>query len=196
MPAIALPRPSRVEISLGRPRGGLPRGDDRLAVVGDDPVPRHLDHADAALRLPRVVADDHRRRARRGHHRHGRLDPLRRLRGTAALGRALRGSAHVRDVPRNGVACAAPRLDAHDRRAACRRTGGAPRAAGAARAERLARVAHPGDDRARPPRSARSAAWSERARDRRRLGGAHPDGAADRPHPPPDAGRTGRVGRS
>ena len=77
-----------------------------------------------------------------------------------------------------------------------RRTRGAPRAAGAARPERLARVAHAGDDRARPPRPARAASRPERARDRRRLGGADPDGAADRPHPAPHPGRARGVARA
>ncbi len=49
-------RLARVELGWVRALAGLPRRDDRLAGVGDDPVPRHLDQPDAALRLPRLVA--------------------------------------------------------------------------------------------------------------------------------------------
>ena len=49
---------TRVELGWGVLAVACLGVDGRLAVLGDDPVPRHLDQPDAALRLPRVVAAD------------------------------------------------------------------------------------------------------------------------------------------
>ena len=88
--------------------------------VGDDPVPRDLDHPDAALRLQGLVAAEDGRDSGRGRDRHRRVDPRGRVRWASALGRALRGAAHGCDVPRDGLARSATRAGTRDRRGARR----------------------------------------------------------------------------
>ena len=134
---------------------GCLAADGRVAVLGDDPVPRHLDQPDVALRLPRLVALDDLGVLGGRRDRHRRVDHDRRVRRRPALGRAVRGAADVGDVRRDGLARAAARRGARDGRGARRRTRGAARAGGAAAPRRLARAADPRDDRARPSRPAR-----------------------------------------
>ena len=146
---------------MARLRRGEPGRDGARPELGDDPVPLHLDQPDPGLRLPGLVAGHHRRRARPRDCGDGRADPERRLRRRAALGRAVRGTADVGDVPGDGLACApAPGRG----QGAAGRSGRARRVARPAEGvppRRLARAAHARDDRAR---SSRAAAASERLR--------------------------------
>ena len=83
----------------------------------------------------------------------GATDPSRHVRRQAAVGRVVRGSAALGDVPRDGVACAPPRTGTGDRQGACRRTRLAPRTGGASASRRLPRTPDAGDDRAWSPRA-------------------------------------------
>ncbi len=74
------------DVGLGRSRAGLPRGDGRIAVVGDDPVPRDLDQPDLPLRLPRLVDREDVRRARGRGDRDRRVDLDRRVRRARSSG--------------------------------------------------------------------------------------------------------------
>ena len=89
---------------MGRVRGGEPRGHGRLAELGDDPVPLHLGQPDAGVRLPHLAAGAHVRDSRPRRARQREPHPRRRLQRGAAVGGALRGPAHVRDVPGHGLA--------------------------------------------------------------------------------------------
>ena len=167
LPAWLSPRAARLDLALGRACGRVPRGDDRVPGVGDDPVPRDLDQPDAPLRLPGLVdLEDIRCPGGRGD-RHRRLDHGRRVRRTSALGRAFRGAADVGDVPRDGLARETPRRSARDRRGARRRARVPARSGRAAAARRLTRAPNAGHDRARPPRAAQAAARRRPARARR-----------------------------
>ena len=93
----------------------------------------------------------------------GRLDRARRLPRHPAVGRAVRGAPDGGDVPGHGVARPPPGGRAAHRRGARRGAPLAARAPGALHPRRLARAAHAGDDRPRPPRAA-ALASPERAR--------------------------------
>ena len=127
-----------------------------LAALGDDPVPLHLGHPDAPLRLPGLAAPADRPGARaRRRSRPGSSSSTTRSAGDPGVGRAVRGAADVGDVPGDGLACAAPPGRDARGRASGRGARAAARAPGALPPRRLARAAHAGDDRARPPRGAR-----------------------------------------
>ena len=162
---------------MGRVRARQPRRDDRLAELGDDPVPLRLDQPHDRLRVPRLVAAGHARGARRRHLRNRREHPQRRVRRHPALGRAVRGAADERDVRRDGVACAAPSGGDEPGGGARGDPRVAARAPGAVPPRRVARAAHAGDDR---PRASRAAAARGAARSRG-AGGARRAGA-DRAH--------------
>ncbi len=164
--------------------------------MGDDSLSRHLDQPDAALRLPGLEPGDDRTRARVRRDRHRRVDSRRCVRQDSALGRALRGPAHVGDVPRDGVACEASRAGPDHGRGARGRTGSAPRPRRAASAQRLARASDPGDDCARPPGTARAAPRRGEPGAERRVRRAGTGGAHRRADPAAGARRTRRLDRA
>src|SRR5437588_404750 len=104
----ARPAPDGPALPRGAPVGDVRRRELRrdggLADLGDDPVSLRLDQPDPALRLPGVAAagDPDRARLRRGLHRS--VDHARCVRGSSAVGRAVRGPADVGHVPGHGLA--------------------------------------------------------------------------------------------
>ena len=128
-----------------------------IAFPAWETIPFHvdLDQPDDPVRVPGLVdLDDIGRPGRRGD-RYRRLDHDRRLRRAPALGRAVRGSPDVGDVPRDGLARETPRRSPRDRQGPGRRARVLARSGRAAAARRLTRAPNPGHHCARPPRAAR-----------------------------------------
>ena len=150
-----LARVSTVEAAWGALRSREHRRDDRVAELGDDPVPLRLDQPDAPLRLPRLVAAGDDAGPRRGCRHHGRID----LSRTRSRGIQLWGE--LFEVPLMSAMFLAMVWHARRRVAAIQESEALAESratlldqAGALPPRRLARAPNAGDDRARPSRAA------------------------------------------